>query len=172
MEKFEWKQCTIADLSVLRSISIETFTDTFAEQNTKEALEDYLTQSYNEEQLAKELKNPESFFYFMQQGEEILGYLKLNVGKAQSEDIQKNSLEVERIYIRSKHKRKGYGTAGLKKAETVAKEMHKSSLWLGVWEFNAKARAFYETQGFKEVGAHSFFMGEEEQTDLILLKML
>ncbi len=45
-------------------------------------------------------------------------------------------------------------------------------MWLGVWEYNPKAIAFYETLGFKVIGAHSFFMGEEEQTDLIMSKQL
>ncbi|MGM0124568.1 hypothetical protein IGI37_001946 [Enterococcus sp. AZ194] len=168
----EWKQCTIADVETLRALSIETYTATFAEQNTEKALVDYLEQAYNEEQLKKELNEKNSFFFFMQKGTEIVGYIKLNIGQAQSEDLQPHALEVERIYIRSAHKRKGYGSAGLKKAEEIAKSLHKTSIWLGVWEFNHKARAFYERQDFKEVGAHSFFMGEEEQTDLLLLKTI
>ena len=52
------------------------------------------------------------------------------------------------------------------------KKYQKNLMWLGVWEYNPKAIAFYETLGFKVIGAHSFFMGEEEQTDLIMSKQL
>ena len=172
MTQLEWRPCTIKDVDVLRAVSIETFTDTFASQNTAEDLADYLAEAYNYEQLSEELRNEESLFFFLQVNKEIVGYLKLNTGQAQTETIQPHSLEVERIYIRSKYKRKGYGSEGIKKAEQVAKMLHKTSLWLGVWEKNDRALAFYASQGFNKVGSHSFFMGEDKQTDFILLKSI
>ncbi|WP_333648623.1 GNAT family N-acetyltransferase [Lacrimispora sp.] len=48
----------------------------------------------------------------------------------------------------------------------------KTYIWLGVWEKNAKSIAFYKKSGFYEIGADSFFMGEEAQTDLLMRKDL
>ncbi|EOL43164.1 hypothetical protein RV11_GL000620 [Enterococcus phoeniculicola] len=172
MTQLEWRKCTTKDIDALRTLSIETFTDTFADQNTAEDLAAYLDTAYNYEQLREELKNEESFFFFLQANKEIVGYLKLNIGQAQTETIYPDSLEVERIYIRSIHKRKGYGSEGITKAIQTAKALQKKSLWLGVWEKNERALAFYKNQGFTKVGSHSFFMGEDEQTDFILLKDL
>ncbi|MEO2496391.1 GNAT family N-acetyltransferase, partial [Enterococcus faecalis] len=41
-----------------------------------------------------------------------------------------------------------------------------------VWEHNDAARAFYKTIGYRYYSQHSFFMGDDEQTDFILLKEL
>jgi ribosomal protein S18 acetylase RimI-like enzyme len=44
-----------------------------------------------------------------------------------------------------------------------------TSLWLGVWERNARAQAFYRRHGFGKVGRHTFVVGNDPQTDDVLL---
>jgi diamine N-acetyltransferase len=41
-------------------------------------------------------------------------------------------------------------------------------LWLGVWEQNRKAIAFYERWGFRHVGFELFNVGGDKQRDAIL----
>jgi len=53
----------------------------------------------------------------------------------------------------------------------AAKEGFKT-VWLGVWEHNPKAIAFYEKWGFEKFGAHSFMLGTDAQTDLLMKKNL
>ncbi len=45
-------------------------------------------------------------------------------------------------------------------------------LWLGVWEHNDRALAFYARQGFREAGDHVFQIGQQIDRDLILVKDL
>ena len=168
----ELKKCTVEDLKQLQKISIELFTDTFKDQNTEENLKNYLEEAYNSTQLKQELTNKNSTFFFLSDNEEIAGYLKLNIGDAQTEDIAENAVEIERIYIRSNRKRKGYGTVLIEKAEQVAKEKNKEVIWLGVWEENLSALSFYKKKGFIQISSHSFFMGDDEQTDLIMTKTI
>ena len=52
----------------------------------------------------------------------------------------------------------------------IATEKSKQYVWLGVWEKNEKAIEFYKKYGFYKIGTHSFFMGEDEQTDYIIRK--
>ena len=42
------------------------------------------------------------------------------------------------------------------------------SVWLGVWEHNRRARAFYERWGFRPVGAETFRLGSDDQLDLLM----
>ncbi|AGY82550.1 GNAT family N-acetyltransferase [Carnobacterium inhibens] len=168
----ELKECTLEDLELLQKISIELFTDTFKDQNTEEDLKNYLEKAYNSTQLKKELTNKNSAFFFLLDNEEIVGYLKLNIGDAQTEDIAENAVEIERIYIRSNRKRKGYGTVLIEKAEQFAKEKNKEVIWLGVWEENLSALSFYKKKEFIQISSHSFFMGDDEQTDLIMTKTI
>lgn len=165
-------KCKREDLQLLREISIETFNDTFKNQNTPENMKAYLERAFNSKQLEKELANSSSAFYFICFNEEIAGYLKVNSNDAQSEKMGDESLEIERIYIRKKYQRKGLGKYLLNKAVEIAEEQNKKNIWLGVWEKNENAIGFYKKIGFVQTGAHSFYMGDEEQIDLIMTKML
>ncbi|MFS0820870.1 GNAT family N-acetyltransferase [Bacillus sp. 1P02SD] len=166
------KKCNLEDLQTLQQISIVTFNETFKEQNTPENMEAYLERAFNRKQLEKELSNPKSQFFFVYVYNEIAGYLKVNIDDSQSEEMGNESLEIERIYIKNKFQKHGLGKVLLNKAKEIAAECNKRKIWLGVWEKNKNAIAFYKKMGFVQTGAHSFNMGDEEQTDFIMMKGL
>ena len=165
-------KCDREDLQLLREISIETFNDTFKNQNSPENMKTYLERAFNSKQLEKELSTISSKFYFICFDEEVAGYLKVNINDAQSEKMGDESLEIERIYIRNKFQRKGFGKYLINKAMEIAEEQNKKNIWLGVWEKNQNAICFYKKLGFVQTGAHSFYMGDEKQTDFIMTKKL
>ncbi|MGM9921184.1 MAG: GNAT family N-acetyltransferase, partial [Bhargavaea sp.] len=109
-----------------------------------------------------------SRFFFIEKDGKTAGYLKVNTGKAQSEEMGDNSLEVERIYISGRFQNQGLGKMLFGHALDLAREEGKTKVWLGVWEENEKAIAFYEKLGFIRAGEHTFFMGDDEQTDFIM----
>jgi diamine N-acetyltransferase len=166
------KRCTLEDLHQLQEISIETFSDTFKDQNSPENMNAYLEKAYNLEQVKKEVSHSSSRFFFVLFNEEIAGYLKVNVKDAQSEKMGEEAFEIERIYIKKPLQKHGIGKYLLNKAIEMAEEQGKKKIWLGVWEHNENAIAFYQKMGFVQTGAHSFYMGDEEQTDLIMVKVL
>jgi diamine N-acetyltransferase len=166
------KRCTLEDLHKLQEISNETFNETFKHQNSEENMNTYLEKAFNLNQLEKELSNSSSQFFFVYINDEIAGYLKINSDDAQSEEMGKESLEIERIYIRNKFQKHGLGKLLLNKAMEVAMEGNKKKIWLGVWEKNETAIAFYKKMEFFQTGAHSFYMGDEKQTDFLMTKLL
>ncbi|GJM70791.1 hypothetical protein HMSSN036_30070 [Paenibacillus macerans] len=95
-------------MQTLQEISIETFNDTFKDQNSPENMQAYLEKAFNAEQLERELSNSFSEFYFICYNEEPAGYLKVNMNDAQSEKMGEESLEIERIYIKTNFKEKGW----------------------------------------------------------------
>ncbi|KKK34755.1 GNAT family acetyltransferase [Salinicoccus sediminis] len=163
---------TPADLHELQKISRETFDETFKDQNTSENMNAYLDQAFTEEKLISELNNQSSLFFFIRHGGHNAGYLKVNTGDAQTESMGHDALEVERIYVSRTFQKLGLGKKLLDKAFEIAYSSDRDKIWLGVWEHNAKALAFYKRRGFVQTGAHSFFMGDDEQTDLIMEKRL
>jgi diamine N-acetyltransferase len=166
------KKCTIEDLHTLQEISYETFNDTFKHQNSSENMEAYLERAFNLKQLEKELSTMSSEFFFVYFKNEVAGYLKVNINEAQTEDLDDESLEIERIYIRKSFQMHGLGKYLINKALEKAVEKNKMIVWLGVWEKNENAIAFYEKMGFIKTGSHSFYMGDEEQVDYIMTKTL
>nr|WP_318540630.1 GNAT family N-acetyltransferase [Terribacillus saccharophilus] len=166
------RKCNIDDLQILQEVSIETFSDTFKDQNSPKNMAAYLEKAYTSKKLENELSNASSQFFFIYLNEELAGYLKVNTGDAQSEEMDDDSLEIERIYVRSKYQKQGLGKYLMNKAIEIATEWNMKAIWLGVWEKNQNAIAFYSKNGFVKTGAHSFYMGDEEQIDFILPKTL
>ncbi|TGA96128.1 GNAT family N-acetyltransferase [Sporolactobacillus shoreae] len=166
------KKCCREDLPILQEISIETYDKTFQDQNSPENMKAYLERAFNVKQLEKELSDSSSEFFFIYLNKELAGYLKVNINDAQSEKMGDESLEIERIYIRYTFQRKGLGKYLINKAMEIARSQNKKNIWLGVWEENENAIDFYKKIGFVQSGAHSFYMGDEEQTDLIMKKTL
>ena len=166
------QKCGLEDLHTLQEVSYDTFNDTFKHQNSPENIKAYLERALNLKQLEKELSNTSSQFFFVYFNNEVAGYLKINTNDAQSEEMGDESLEIERIYIKDKFQKLGLGKCLQNKAMEIAMEHNKKKIWLGVWEKNENAIAFYKKLGFVQTGAHSFYMGDEEQIDFIMTKTL
>ena len=136
--------------------------------NTKEDMQKYLDENLSEEKLKSELENPNSEFYFAENDNQILGYLKLNFGNAQTENQGNETLEIERIYVLKEFFPLKIGQVLFEKSLEIAKEKKLKFIWLGVWEENKRAIRFYEKNGFEIFGKHDFVLGKDVQTDLMM----
>ena len=163
------RQLTLADLDQLQSISRTTFHETFAADNSEADMAHYLEHNLSASRLAQELVNPESRFYFAEDDDgNALGYLKTNTGAAQSEPQDPQALEIERIYVLSAHHGQGVGTALYRQARHDAEQQGAPYLWLGVWEHNRSALQFYQKHDFTAFASHTFTLGSDAQTDILM----
>lgn len=172
MEGIQVRKATIGDLHTIQRIGRETFLETFADSNTEADMNKYLEDSFKEAKLKAELSNPESLFFVAWENESPVGYLKVNTGAAQTEQLDANALEIERIYVKSSHHGKKVGQLLYEKAMEIAGRQHSSYVWLGVWEKNPRAIRFYEKNGFTAFDQHIFKMGDDEQIDIMMKKEL
>lgn len=156
------------DVEKLQAISRITFTQTFMEHNSAEDMDAYLNKSFSISQLSSEIDNADSEFYFAQEGEMVIGYLKVNTGAAQTESKDLNAFEIERIYVDTAFLGKKIGQLLFNKAIELANAKNKSYVWLGVWEENHRALAFYKKNGFVPFDKHIFKLGNDEQTDIMM----
>ena len=161
---------TVSDVSILRGIARDTFIETFSEANKAEDIDRYLAKNFSEDQLARELSNPNSFFYVAEVNGNVVGYLKLNTAHAQTEPQAADALEIERIYVLGSYHGGGVGQALYHHAMSVAEDRKASYVWLGVWEHNHRALRFYEKNGFTAFGTHIFQLGNDQQTDILMKK--
>ena len=161
---------TIQDINVLQDLSIETFSETFGQQNPPEDLELYLEKAFNPQQLIKEIMDSNTNFYFIFQEALLAGYIKLKNASLPGHPFLGEALEVERIYVRKGYQHLGLGKHLLDFASEEAQRTHKEYLWLSVWEHNPTAYEFYKSQGYVECGSRHFHLGTLAQTDLIMKK--
>ncbi|MBS1646851.1 MAG: GNAT family N-acetyltransferase [Bacteroidetes bacterium] len=162
------KKVTQADVENLQDISKKTFVETFSQHNTKADMSAYLHHNLSIKKIQQEINQPQSAFYFALYRNQIIGYLKINTGKAPTEMYDKNALEIERIYVLKQFHGKKVGPFLLDYALQLAREKKVAYLWLGVWEKNERALHFYQKNGFTSFDQHIFKLGTDEQTDILM----
>ena len=162
------RKLDITDLENLQKISITTFRETFEEVNSEKDMQKYLDENLSLERLKNEFENQNSEFYFAENNGEILGYLKLNFKDAQTEKVEENYFEIERIYVLKAFLGQKIGQILFDKAIEIGREKNLEYVWLGVWEENHRAIRFYEKNGFEIFGKHDFVLGKDVQTDLLM----
>ncbi|WP_421943133.1 GNAT family N-acetyltransferase [Pedobacter sp.] len=172
MESIVIERAKPGDVKKLQEIGRFTFSESFAHLNSEEDMQNYLEQSFAEEKLNIELTNKDSQIYFALSDERIVGYLKINVRSAQTENIDINAFEIERIYVMKEFHGKKVGQMFYQKAIDIAQNMNAAFVWLGVWVHNDRAQSFYKKNGFVVFDKHIFKLGNDIQTDLMMKKML
>ena len=165
----ELVKATAADVDTLVELSWRTFYEAFNHLNTPENMAAYMNKAFTEEKLLAEINNDQTDFFLVRRENAIIGYMKLNRNGAQSEFHESDSMEIERIYIDGKHQGNGIGTQLLSKAKEIACQHGCKYLWLGVWENNPGAIRFYERNGFRVFSSHLFEMGDDMQTDKLMI---
>ncbi len=168
MKDVQIKRVTIDEVSQLQQIGSETFSETFSAVNDEADMKKYLGERFSVEQLSGELSKPQSEFYFATQGDDIVGYLKVNFGESQTELQDDNAMEIERIYVKKDFHGRNVGKILLEKGIQIALERGKGYVWLGVWGENARALRFYSKNGFAEFDQHIFVLGDKRQTDILM----
>ncbi len=163
-----FKRVLLKDASTLLQIAASTFRNGFAHLNNPEDFEAYMNEAFSFERTQQELATDGSAFYFAIMNKEVVGYIKLNHGQAQTDIQSEPGMELQRIYVVAKHQGKKIGEYLLEQAITIAKSGHFPYLWLGVWEKNAGAIRFYQRHGFEQFGHHTFLLGNDAQTDILM----
>ena len=172
MENLQLVPVTLSEILDLQEISRQTFFDAFASVNEEEDMRHYLEVNLSIEQLTSELNQAATSFYFAKNSKEILAYLKINESDGQSEKRAMPSMEIERIYVRKEFQNRGVGQFLLDHSIQITKNKQLKLIWLGVWEHNVSAIRFYERNQFQFFGKHSFMLGSDEQTDLLMERYL
>ena len=147
-----------------------TFRQAFGEDNDPVDFEAYAREAFSEDRLAEELADAANTFVVVP-GEiegELSAYAKVRRSSTEPCCRGKNPIELERIYVDQALIGQGVGALLMEHClELAACEGH-DSIWLGVWERNERAIAFYRRWGFEAVGEHDFQLGSDRQRDLVM----
>ena len=132
MENITTRRVTLSDIAELQKIGRLTFFETFSWGNTEENMKKYLEEGFSIEKLTNEINDENSEIYFAQLDNTVIGYLKLNFGKSQTELKDDTAIEIERIYVPQEFHGKKVGQVLYEKALQIAKEMNANYVWLGL----------------------------------------
>jgi diamine N-acetyltransferase len=166
------RYATTADAEKIAILSRQTFYDSFAAQNTADNMQKHLDAYYTVSKMEEELKDELNSFILAYDSEKLVGYCKLNEhAKPEAKELS-NPVEIERIYAVKESIGKGVGTALMQECMNMAGKKKKNTVWLGVWEQNHRAIAFYTKWSFEKFGTHIFEVGDDPQTDWLMKKKI
>jgi ribosomal protein S18 acetylase RimI-like enzyme len=164
------RQATASDVPLLTELGASTFSETFARDNRPEDMADYLAASFNLEQQAAELAEPLATFLIAEIDSIAVGYAMLHAGALPHQASGKKPIELVRLYVSKEWHGSGVGEALMQACIDKARQAGYRTLWLGVWEHNARARAFYRKWQFQEFGEHIFQLGGDPQNDILMAR--
>ena len=123
----------------------------------------YLANTYGEELQRREIEDPEIVTLVAENGGALVAFAQLRRSIEGYGDV-----ELARLYVDRGHHGQGLAQTMMSAAVDAARELGGATLWLGVWERNARAIRFYEKCGFTDVGSHPFLVGNDLQTDRVM----
>lgn len=159
-----------ADAAVLAELAARTFRETFAADNRPEDIALHLARAYGERQQARELADPDIVTLLVEAGDAPAGFAQLRRGDAPSCVAGRDPIELWRFYVAQAWHGRGIAQALMARVEAEVARSGADPLWLGVWERNPRAIAFYRKCGFADVGSHLFVVGSDPQTDRIMVR--
>jgi len=163
---------TLADAALLSELGARTFSETFAADNTPEDLAAYIATWFNVAQQTSELEDPASIFLVAEVDGRAAGYAKLHDGEPEKGVEGANPIELVRLYVSRDWLGRGVGEQLMRACIDAARQAGHETIWLGVWERNARAQAFYRKWDFRTVGEHMFQLGSDLQRDLLMERTL
>jgi diamine N-acetyltransferase len=174
MSEISIRQATVEDAKLLTDLAYTTFWDAFAHhpKNAPDDLDHYMRQAFNLEQITAELADPQNIFLIAEIDEKPAGYAKLIVDNIEPGITGERPVELQRLYSHQEYIGKGVGQNLMDACFARAVDEGRAVMWLGVWEYNPRAQRFYEKNGFAVVGKHTFQLGADPQTDLLMQKIL
>ncbi|MDQ2664502.1 MAG: GNAT family N-acetyltransferase [Gemmatimonadota bacterium] len=164
------RRATTSDAALFTALAESTFVHTFGADNRPEDMTLYLGEAFGEDIQRRELGDPRNTVLLAEQGGSPVGYAMLREDNAPDCVADRSAIEIARLYAVSHAIGKGIGAALMQRCFDVAVERGRRTVWLGVWEHNPRAIAFYQKWGFVDAGAKAFVLGRDQQTDRVMTR--
>ena len=173
VKRFAIQDVTPAQSAQLAEFGARTFYESFADDNTADDMRAHLESAWSPEKQLAELRNPDiDTFVIADDAGRWLGFAQLRANKVSEGVPAQGSIELWRFYVDKRWHGRGVAASLMAAAKQRAKKRGANTLWLGVWERNERAKAFYAKHGFGKVGSQVFVVGSDPQTDDVMLCQL
>ena len=166
------RRATAADAPELSQLAATTFREAFEAANTPEDMAGYLAEAFTPERQKADILDPANVVLVAAEGRGLVGYAHLASGPAPPPVRAPLPIELKRLYVTRAWHGRGVAQALMTSVLQAARARQAETLWLGVWERNPRAIAFYRKYGFERVGEHTFMLGNDAQTDWVLARPL
>lgn len=166
------RRAQTTDADALARLAEATFRDTFADANTAQDMDDYCKEHYSAALQAAQIADPELITLVCEVNGELCAFAQLRP-RHMPPPLQalfplQSAGEIQRLYLRKDQHGSGLAQTLMRACQTELYGAGCQRIWLGVWEHNQRAIAFYEKWGFAAVGETTFVLGQDRQRDIIM----
>jgi len=164
------RQAGPEDAERLAEFGARTFFESFAADNTPEDMRRHLESAWARDKQLAELRNADIDTLIVEDAQgEWCAFAQVRAGKLSEGVPAEGSIELWRFYVDKRWHGKGVAGSLMAAAKQCARKRGADTMWLGVWERNERAKAFYAKHGFGKVGRQVFVVGSDPQTDDVML---
>lgn len=160
------------DAAQLTAFGRRVFAATFAADNDADDLQAYLDTAYTAAAQAAEIADAATTTLLACQDDRLMAFAQLRAVPPPACVDDPSAVEIWRFYVDPEWHGRGVAARLMQAVVDALTQRGASTAWLGVWERNPRAQAFYRKHGFTAVGAHTFMLGRDEQTDQIWMRRL
>lgn len=166
------RRATTDDAATLAELGRRTFVDAFGADNHPDDLALYLARTYGEPQQQRELADPDILTLVAEDDGRAIAFVQLRRGGEPPPGVDGPApVEIARFYVDRAFHGRGVAQALMRAAcDAAVTHLGGATIWLGVWERNPRAIAFYGKCGFVDAGSHLFLLGNDLQTDRLMVR--
>ena len=154
------RRAIAADAVTLADFATRIFIETFGPDNTREDIDAYVAKTYGVSQQTREIGDPNIVTLLIEEDDALIGFAQMRV--------ERDALEIARFYVDRAWHGRGVAQRLMDACCDAARDAGVRKIWLGVWEKNVRAIAFYEKCGFRDAGSQPFLLGSDLQTDRVM----
>lgn len=158
------------DALALAEFAERAFRDAFESDNTSSDMAQHAASAFGERLQHGEITDTRRVVLLAEDGNGIAGFAQLLRGSTPIGITATPAIELERFYVEREWHGRGLAQRLMQRVIAAALQSDAATLWLGVWERNPRAIAFYRKSGFIDVGAKPFLLGSDLQTDRIMCR--
>ena len=165
-----FRRATPDDAEALSSFARRSFIETFGPDNDPRDMAMYTERTFTPSAQRREIEDPSRVCLIGEDDAGIAAYALLGIGGTNPAVVAPAPAEIQRFYVDARLHGAGLAGAMMTLVVDTVRALGVETLWLGVWERNARAIRFYEKRGFVDVGSHGFMVGTDLQTDRIMMR--
>ncbi len=157
------------DAAALAEFGARTFEESFGPDNRSDDMRAYIAANYGETKQRHEIENDGVITLLAEENGRLIAYAQMRRGPAPSPVPYANAIEIGRFYVDGPWQGRGVADALMHAVFDVARDLRADAIWLGVWQRNARAIAFYKKHAFLRAGTQPFLLGSDLQTDDVMV---
>ena len=165
---FAIRHAGLGDLERLAVFAAQAFRDTYGDLDSPDDIEAYVGSELTPASFEPHVDSPESSLLVAELDGVVVGYALVARSPAPPCVNDLRAVELSRLYLGVEVQGKGYGAALLRAVHAEAGAFQATQIWLGVYDRNLRARAFYRRWGFVDVGTRGFLFGGEVVEDPVM----